>query len=128
MNKKLTLAAISSPGLIGALLALASTVASLPAQAATEAQVESCLVSYHGKKLGKLVCIRVSQEALKRRKVNEAEDLYIPGKFISEAEESFPLKLDFTDEESDAAVAIFDCDCPFCLNMLRQMRGLRPVV
>lgn len=127
MNKKLILAALSSPSLIGALLALSSTVASLPAQAA-ESQVESCLVSYHGKKLGKLVCTRVSQEAFDRRKVREAENLYIPGKFISEAEESFPLKLDFTDEESDAAVAIFDCDCPFCLNMLRQMRGLPPVV
>ncbi len=128
MNRKLILAALSSPTLIGSLMALATTIVSLPAQAATDAQVESCLVSYHGKKLGKLVCTRVSKEAFDRRQVREAENLYLPGKFISEGQESFPLELDFTDEESDAAVAIFACDCPSCLNMLRQMRGLPPVV
>jgi len=32
--------------------------------------------------------------------------------------------LDFSEEESDAAVAMFGCDCPVCLNILRQLRGL----
>jgi hypothetical protein len=128
MNKTLILSALSSPSLIGSLLALASTMTSLPAQAAAAGQVDSCLVSYHGKSLGKLVCIRVDQETLARRKVEEAKQIYTPGKFVSEAEEVFPLELNFTDEESDAAVFAFGCDCPSCLNMLRQMRGLPPVV
>lgn len=34
--------------------------------------------------------------------------------------------LDFTEEESDAAVKRFGCDCIACVNAIRQMRGLPP--
>jgi len=33
------------------------------------------------------------------------------------------LMMDFTIEESDAAVALFGCDCPPCINALRQLRN-----
>ncbi|MDM9381467.1 hypothetical protein QUB80_12220 [Chlorogloeopsis sp. ULAP01] len=36
-------------------------------------------------------------------------------------------ELNFTEEESDAAIAMFGCDCPVCLNAIRQMRGLTPM-
>lgn len=36
-------------------------------------------------------------------------------------------ELEFTDEESDASVVLFGCDCPACLNALRQIRGLPPM-
>jgi hypothetical protein len=36
-----------------------------------------------------------------------------------------PLELNFTDEESDAAVAKFGCDCARSINMLRQTRGIK---
>ncbi len=36
-------------------------------------------------------------------------------------------ELQFTDEESDASVVLFGCDCPACLNALRQIRGLPPM-
>ena len=35
--------------------------------------------------------------------------------------------MDFTEEESDAAVALYGCDCPVCMNSLRQLRGLPPL-
>lgn len=35
--------------------------------------------------------------------------------------------LDFSEEESDAAVALFGCDCQLCINSLRQLRGLPPL-
>jgi hypothetical protein len=35
--------------------------------------------------------------------------------------------LDFTEEESDAAEALFGCDCQLCINALRQLRGLPPL-
>jgi hypothetical protein len=127
MNRKLILAALSSPTLIGSLFALASTLTSLPAQAASESQVNSCLLSDHGRSFGKLICIKVKPEELARRQVLETEQLKRPVKPAQEPE-VFPLKLEFTDEESDAAVVVFGCDCPSCLNMLRQMRGLPPVV
>ncbi len=31
--------------------------------------------------------------------------------------------LNFTHEESDAAIKLFKCDCPYCINSLRQLRG-----
>jgi hypothetical protein len=34
------------------------------------------------------------------------------------------LELNFTDEESDAAIAKFGCDCPRSINTLRQTRGI----
>jgi hypothetical protein len=34
------------------------------------------------------------------------------------------LVADFTEEESNAAVTLFGCDCPVCVNALRQLRGL----
>jgi hypothetical protein len=33
-------------------------------------------------------------------------------------------ELNFTDEESDAAIAKFGCDCPRSINVLRQTRGI----
>jgi hypothetical protein len=33
----------------------------------------------------------------------------------------------FSDAESDAAVALFGCDCPACLNALQQLRNQPPV-
>ncbi len=35
--------------------------------------------------------------------------------------------LDFTEEESDAAAALFGCDCQLCINSLRKLRGLPPL-
>lgn len=35
--------------------------------------------------------------------------------------DDYPM-MDFTIEESDAAVALFGCDCPPCINALRQLR------
>ncbi|MBH8572875.1 hypothetical protein I8752_07560 [Nostocaceae cyanobacterium CENA369] len=32
-------------------------------------------------------------------------------------------ELNFTDEESDMAIRVFKCDCPYCINSLRQLRG-----
>jgi hypothetical protein len=38
----------------------------------------------------------------------------------------YPM-LAFSEAESDAAVALFGCDCPACMNSLRQLRNLAPV-
>ena len=35
-------------------------------------------------------------------------------------------EMDFSAAESDAAVALFGCDCPPCINSLRQMRSQLP--
>ncbi len=37
---------------------------------------------------------------------------------------TFPMTLDFSVEESDAAVALFGCDCPACIRSLRTLRSM----
>lgn len=37
---------------------------------------------------------------------------------------TMPMTLDFSDEESEAAVALFGCDCPACIRSLRTLRGM----
>lgn len=59
--------------------------------------------------------------------------LHKPDSSSATAKESIPQSaveilveypaLDFTAAESDAAVALFGCDCPACLNMLQQLRS-----
>lgn len=51
----------------------------------------------------------------------------IPVEGPTEAVLELPM-LEFTIEESDTAVAMFGCDCPACLNSLRQLRNQPPVV
>ena len=40
--------------------------------------------------------------------------------------EEVPM-LEFSEEESEAAIARFGCDCIACINAVRQSRGLPPV-
>ncbi len=44
--------------------------------------------------------------------------------FVAEADPQKVIELNMTDEESDAAIAKFGCDCPKAVNALRQMRGI----
>jgi hypothetical protein len=128
MNRKLILAALTSPTLIGSLMAIATTLNSIPSQAAESPPlVNSCLIPLHGRQYGKLTCQKITPEAMAARNAWEAEQLKAAANPVK-TPEVMPLKLEFTDEESDAAVVVFGCDCPSCLNMLRQMRGLPPVV
>ncbi|RUS99822.1 hypothetical protein DSM107003_04060 [Trichormus variabilis SAG 1403-4b] len=36
-------------------------------------------------------------------------------------------ELEFTDAESDEAIKLFGCDCPVCLNAVRQLHGVAPL-
>ena len=44
----------------------------------------------------------------------------------SNPEDETPM-LGFTEEDSDAAIAMFGCDCIVCINAIRQLNGLPPV-
>jgi hypothetical protein len=69
----------------------------------------------------RLVCVKSSQIA--STKINNATLIA-----KAEAEARNPdAFIDFTDEESDGAVAIFGCDCPACIRSLRQLRVMAKV-
>ena len=36
--------------------------------------------------------------------------------------------LNFTEAESDKAIALFGCDCPYCMNALHALQGSQPMV
>jgi hypothetical protein len=76
----------------------------------TEAQV--CVMSTHSR--FNLVCERankIANQAEIRQPINQAAD-----------PQSSPQEFVFSDQESNAAIALFGCDCPTCLNALRSLR------
>jgi hypothetical protein len=115
MNKFI-LSLLSSPVLIASMLSMTVMVNQAQAiepEAKTTDRL-SCIRNKH--KVG-LVCARASVLA------------QIP-KYQPEVEfsrEDAPM-LEFNDEESDIAIDLFGCDCPACINSLRQMRGATPLV
>ena len=100
----------------------------------------SCIQSPHSA-TKKMVCIRVSNTiayattpGVKPTQTQLNEDRVIEstapqtqleqGKVVEFAAAPELPELEFTDEESETSIALFGCDCPACLNALRQMRGL----
>jgi len=120
MNRKLALSLLSSPALFASMLSM--VMMTQPARAnqtvnSTETHV-SCVESPHSA-THRLVCTRVSntpapppKPEMKLAQNNEPSDI---------------IEMNFTEEESDTAIALFGCDCPSCLNALRQMRGQPPM-
>jgi hypothetical protein len=119
MNKKFVLTLLSSPVLFAS---VASMLISTPAKADQVIHQSSldCIRSPHSAQHN-FVCER-------RQKTSTA-----PGQKVAIAQQQPELvpqapnkitELTFTDEESDAAIQLFGCDCPSCLNSLRQLRGM----
>ena len=117
MNR-LLLTLLVSPTLFGSLMSL-SAIANPAGISQTPGQPTNspnCVKSPHTQRL---TCIR-----LPAKTATSSSKLAI--RWQSPADEPIAM-LDFTEEESDAAVALFGCDCLLCINSLRQLRGLPPL-
>jgi hypothetical protein len=68
----------------------------------------------------RLVCVKSSQIASNTPKAS------LIAKAQAEAKNPDAF-INFTDEESDGAIAIFGCDCPACIRSLRQLRIMSQV-
>ncbi|MEA5565849.1 hypothetical protein [Anabaena sp. UHCC 0399] len=115
MNKFI-LSLLSSPVMIASMLSMTVMVNQAQAiepEAKTTDRL-SCIRNKH--KVG-LVCARASVLAQIPKYQPEIE-------FSSD---DTPM-LEFNIEESDAATDLFNCDCPACINSLRKMRGIAPLV
>jgi hypothetical protein len=75
----------------------------------------TCITNPHGQK--DFVCIRDSER--KKPYTSSARSSTI----VTSISDKDIAMLNFTDEESDAAIKLFNCDCPLCINSLRQLRG-----
>lgn len=84
---------------------------SVPDSKATEAQI--CVMSRHSR--FNLVCEKVSRlkSAPKVKPVDYATDHL-----------TSPAEFNFSEEESNASIALFGCDCPLCINSLRTLRTM----
>jgi hypothetical protein len=118
--KRLLLALVSTSGLVSSALcwlvampATASVVqkVSEPILDTQEAQV--CIMSNHSR--FNLVCERVSQlkDQSQAKPIDLATDPF-----------SSPIVVEFTADESNAAIALFGCDCALCINSLRSLRTM----
>ncbi|MFN6517521.1 MAG: hypothetical protein RMY29_023980 [Nostoc sp. CreGUA01] len=119
MNRKLILNLLSTSTIFASLM---STLGVLnPAHANTIQRLmhtqdgRSCITNPHGGK--DFVCIRNSET--KQPFTSQQRSSTI----VTSVSEENVAMLDFTEEESEAAINLFACDCPYCVNSLRQLRG-----
>jgi hypothetical protein len=113
--KRFLLLFLSAPTVLSTILLVTATQPVLAAEASTKVGDKFCINAH-----ARLVCVKSSQLAsntpkstLIARAQAEAKN---PDAFIN-----------FSDEESDGAVAIFGCDCPACIRSLRQLRIMAQV-
>jgi hypothetical protein len=114
--KRFLLLFLSAPAVFSAILPLVTATApAIAADAKPAAQNKFCVNTH-----ARLICVKSSQLASNTPKSTriakaqaEARD---PDGFVN-----------FNEEESDAAAALFGCDCPACIRSLRQLRIMAQV-
>ena len=119
MNKKFVLSLLSTPALFASMLSMVMmTKPAHASQTVTPAGTHlSCVRSPHSA-TPQQVCIQVSNDAVAPAK---------PEMTVAQAPSNQPAELEFTDAESDEAIKLFGCDCPICINAVRQLHGLAPM-
>ena len=111
MNDKILLKFIALPALSGSLLA-SSILAGIPFKAdAASSQInqDSCSLPASNLKSRNIQSL-----------LHQKASLLIASSSGALPDEEFST--DFSAEESDAAVALFGCDCPACMNVFQQIR------
>ncbi|MBK1989040.1 hypothetical protein A0J48_016085 [Sphaerospermopsis aphanizomenoides BCCUSP55] len=121
MNKKLILNLFASSSIFTSLMSTLTIIN--PAHASVDLTQKlihtddgrTCITNPHG--LKDFVCIRDSER--------DAKATPVPKSMVvsSKPSDHTVTELDFTEEESETAIRIFKCDCPYCINSLRQLRG-----
>ena len=114
MNR-LLLTLLVSPTLFGSVMSLSAiaTPAQIGETPSQSVDAPKCVRSPHTQRLS---CVRLP---VKTPAANSQPKI----SWQRPADEQVAM-LDFSEEESDAAVAMFGCDCPVCINSLRQLRGV----
>lgn len=125
MNKKFILSLLSSQIVFTSLMSVLGIVNS-PAHAAQRVFLttdgRSCISHPHGGI--SVVCTRVS-ESQRKLIASNVTDTKVVSANPSEGE---GMMLQFSEEESNAAIKLFTCDCPYCINALRALRGQAQMV
>ena len=112
MNYKILLRFIAVPAISGSFLASYLLVGHTPKVQAAPSQ------------LNQASCSLFPASGLESRNIqsllHQKSSLLVASSSNNVVQDEFSV--DFSEAESDAAVALFGCDCPACLNMLTQLR------
>lgn len=119
MNRKFILALLSSPAVFMSMLSMVMMARPAHAnQTFTPAGTHlSCIRAPHTA-TPRNVCIQVSNAAPSPAKTEVQ---------VAQVQPNQIAELEFTDQESDEAIKLFGCDCPVCVNAVRQLHGLAPM-
>lgn len=121
MNKKFILTLLSTSTVFTSLMSTLSVIN--PAHAAEPRLQQklihtrdnkTCITNPHGHH--NFICIRDSERSPGAKPV-------LSQTVVNGATNTNVAMLNFTEEESDAAIKLFGCDCPYCINSLRQLTG-----
>jgi hypothetical protein len=122
VNKLLKILLLS-PALLGSMVSVTMMVKAASAAEAIPQGTNPATCVQSSNRFKNLVCTRVSQTPnLPQPETQPAETAP-----KTDDQSSDPMTLEFSEEESDAAVALYGCDCPRCINSLRQLRGQPPL-
>ncbi|AFZ00487.1 hypothetical protein [Calothrix sp. PCC 6303] len=121
MNKKFILSLLASPTIFTPLMSVIGIVA--PVQAITPIirlkNGTACIKHPH-----------VSYDQFVCTKVARLDPRYSTSSKFNAANTSSDrvTSLDFSESESNEAIAAFGCDCPYCQNVLKALRSQAPMV
>jgi hypothetical protein len=113
--KRFLLLFLSAPTVLSAILPIFTTTAPALAADTSSNQAKFCIKAH-----ARLVCAKSSQLASNTPKST------LIAKAQAEARNPDTF-VNFNDEESDGAIALFGCDCPACIRSLRQLRIMAQV-
>ena len=114
--KRFLLLFLSAPTVLSIILPLVTATQPALASDTTPKAGDKFCINTHAR----LVCVKSTQIAS-----NTSQSTLIAR---AQAEASNPdAFVNFSDEESDGAVAVFGCDCPACIRSLRQLRIMAQV-
>lgn len=108
---------LSAPAVFSTILPIVTAAKPAFAAVPTKTQDGRFCIEAHAR----LVCVRSSQLASKT-----PQNATLIAKAQAEAKNPDAF-VNFTDAESDGAIAIFGCDCPACIRSLRQLRTMAQV-
>jgi hypothetical protein len=113
--KRFLLLFLSAPTVFSAILPIVTATAPALAADNSGTQAKFCVNAH-----ARLVCVKSSQLASNTPKTS------LIAKAQAEAKNPDTF-VNFNDEESDGAIALFGCDCPACIRSLRQLRIMAQV-
>lgn len=121
MNNKLLLALLSSPSVLSSLFLAVNSVKAAEVQIQFGTITESSSAVRRG--CSHTSCVSSAQLALLKGTPLREIVFQKPSQVAyAQSDAEYPM----TEEESNAAIALFGCDCTSCINALRQLRGQPP--